>query len=97
MNTVGCHGEALETTEVYWVDVHRAEIKRCGKKWDGPGVERGSAGINSPGESRAQGLDCRSVVVLGEDFKGRADKSRGGDQMNHQQFQLKPFGYQTTI
>lgn len=33
LNPVGCHGEALETTEVYWVDVHRAETKRCRKKW----------------------------------------------------------------
>lgn len=72
------------------------------KKSGEPGVERGSVRINSPvenkrtgfgpGESRGQGLDYGSVVVLGGDFKGSANKPLGGDQMNHQEFQLKPFG-----
>lgn len=33
MNTVGCHGESLGTTEAYWVDVHSAETEGCRKKW----------------------------------------------------------------
>lgn len=69
MNNVGCHGEALGTTEAYWVDVHRAETKRCRKKWETRSRRKDGIGISSPGGGRGQGLECGIVVVSGRDFQ----------------------------